>query len=473
MKERILVAGATGYVGKRLVFRLLEKGYFVRCLARSPEKLTGQGWENVEIYKGDVLNPDSMIEAFSGIDIVYYLIHSMDKKGDFAKRELLSAQNFAQAAKDAGVKRIIYLGALAKDDQNLSKHLKSRQRVGKIMSDYGINVTELRASIIIGSGSASFEIIRDLVKKLPIMITPRWVKSKCQPIAIRDVLNYLVEILEHPETSGKVFEIGGSEIMTYAEMMKKFAQAMNKKLLIIGVPVLTPRLSAYWLNIMTTVPMSLAYPLIDGLRNDSICSSNDIDNYIKFEKMTFIDAVQSALNKDKIGKITSRWTEATVELKEELNPDDTRILDYNVVIQSNLDRKQLFERIERIGGINGWYYADWLWKLRGILDRMVGGIGTRIGRMDPNELRVGDAVDFWRVEKYIPGELVRFRAEMKLPGDAWLEFSVGIDNNANTTLKQRAIFLPKGIIGRIYWYSLYFIHIIIFTNMAKRIALEK
>jgi uncharacterized protein YbjT (DUF2867 family) len=283
--KRILIAGATGYVGSRLVPLLVEKGYYVRCLARNPEKLRNKNWRDIDIIQGDVLDPASLEAALANIDVAYYLVHAMGDRGDFREKDRQSASNFALAAKTKKVKRIIYLGGLGDADQNLSKHLRSRHEVGHILGSHGVPVTELRASVIIGSGSASFEIIRDLVKKLPVMITPRWVKSRCQPIAIDDVLYYLIAILDNPRTVNETFDIGGAEILSYEAMMKQVAQIMRRPIKVINVPVLTPHLSAYWLNLVTTVPMSIAFPLVEGLRNDTICIDQRIQEYLLPSKM--------------------------------------------------------------------------------------------------------------------------------------------------------------------------------------------
>jgi len=468
--KKILIAGATGYVGSRLVPRLLEKGYRVRCLARNPDKLKNRSWNKVEIVQGDVLDISSLEAALKNIDIAYYLVHAMGTLGDFRQKDSQSARNFASAAKIDGVKRIIYLGGLGDPEQNLSQHLKSRQEVGQILGETGIPVTELRASIIIGSGSASFEIIRDLVKKLPIMITPRWVKSRCQPIAIDDILSYLIEVLRDQRTVGETFDIGGSEILTYQTMMLQVAEIMGKRLKIINVPVLTPHLSAYWLNLVTTVPMSVAFPLVEGLRNDTICIDQRIQQFLPLQKTPFKDAVQTALQADKKSYLESRWTQADTFNSDRMGRLNQRLLYDEQIVTCPASKDKVFAKIQKIGGNTGWYYANWTWKLRGLFDRLIGGVGMRRGRRHPTELRVGDTLDFWRVEKYIPGSYLKLRAEMKLPGIAWLEFDVN-EEGGITVLHQRAAFKPFNWFGYAYWFILLPIHYFIFKNMAKNIAL--
>ena len=471
--KNILVAGASGYVGSRLVPRLADRGYRVRCLARNPDALKHRGWSNVEVVYGNSLEPDSLLHAMTGMDFAYYLIHAMGSAGNFQDIDQQSARNFTEAAKAAGLKRIIYLGGLSADSESLSEHLRSRQEVGQILRESGIPVTELRASIIIGSGSASFAIIKDLAKKLPVMITPRWVQSRCQPIAIRDVLQYLIGVLDHAETAGDIFDIGGSEILTYREMIEQVGEIMDRKIIIIDVPVLTPHLSAYWLNLVTSVPMNIAFPLVEGLRNDTVCRDHRIDALISFEKTPFREAVRRALAKEGNKNIESSWTGASSGKTAAFPAADEKLLLDKQMIHCKCSGTEIFDRIRQIGGETGWYYANWIWQLRGIMDRLIGGVGMRRGRRHPHDLHVGDALDFWRVEQFIPGDRLRLRAEMKLPGTAWLEFRVEKESDLTCIFHQTAIFRPSGWFGYLYWYTLAPAHFFIFRNMARRIACGK
>lgn len=465
--QNILVAGATGYVGGHLIPRLLEAGFPVRCMARSPDKLRDRSWKNIDIAYGDALEPDSLNEALTDIDVAYYLIHSMGKAGDFESKDVKAARNFGKACAEMGVKRIIYLGGLGNSGDDLSPHLKSRQEVGRILGEHGVPVTELRASIIIGAGSSSFEIIRDLVKKLRIMITPKWVNSRCEPIAIQNVITYLVECLTHDKTVGEILEIGGGEIFTYGDMMRQVGSLMGKQIIMISVPVLTPRLSAYWLNLVTTVPMSIAYPLIDGLRNDTVCEDHRIRQWIPIRLKPFKEAVANALKEE---ELVARWTEARRATEKYNLPDDSKsLLTNKQIVTTKVSPQSVFHAVERIGGENGWYSIGWAWKLRGLMDRIIGGVGMRRGRRDPEELRAGDPLDFWRVLEINRDRSVTLMAEMKLPGTAWLDFKIS-RTGENTQFIQTAIFEPSGWFGYIYWYLLLPIHPLIFRTMARNLV---
>ncbi len=466
----ILVTGATGYIGGRLVPELLGAGHAVRVLARDPRKLASSAWrDRVEVATGDVSKPESLPTALAGIKVAYYLVHSMaDKSSDFARRDRDAAEAFGRAAAAAGVGRIVYLGGLGAAGQELSEHLRSRQDVGAALRIGGVAVTELRAAIIVGSGSASFEIIRDLARKLPVMICPRWVNSRCEPIAVRQVLGYLVGVLGEPRTIGQVLEIGGGEVLTYADLMRQCAEVMGRRLRILIVPVLTPALSAYWLNLVTSVSMSVARPLVEGLRNDVVTTDQRIREWIKVEPMTYREAVTRALKRTAApGRLDSRWTSA--QTRPVRLPDaQAELFDRREVVTTK-PAAAVFAAVRKIGGDTGWYYADWIWRLRGLLDRLVAGPGMRRGRSHPTEVAVGDPIDFWRVEDFVEGRRLKLRAEMKVPGAATLTFDVE-PTPEGCRLVQTAEFTPYNVWGRLYWWSLVPFHAVIFRRMAEAIV---
>lgn len=462
---RILVTGATGYIGGRLVPLLQEAGHSVRVLVREPRKLARRHWAGVEVVKGDVLEPETIKAALSGIDVAYYLIHSLTTPGlDFSTLDNIAATNFARIARESGIERIIYLGGLGVTGSDLSEHLHSRHQTGEALRSTGVPVTELRAAIIVGSGSASFLIIYDLVRKLPFMLCPRWVRSKCEPISIRQVMAYLVGVLNEPRTVGQTLEIGSGEILTYRELMEQCAEVMGQKLTILTVPVLTPRLSSYWLNLVTRVPISLARPLVEGLRNDVICHDHRIREWIKVPHITYKEAVRLALQKMQENSVESSWTDASAaNSRTQTTSKDAPLKDERVG-HSAASAERVFAVLERIGGQTGWYHADWLWRLRALLDWLVGGVGMRRGRPDPERLEVGDPVDFWRVEDIENGRRLVLRAEMKLPGIARLIFEVK-DMQVGSELKISAHFWPAPFWGRLYWYSVLPLHDYVFQGL--------
>lgn len=481
-KKLILVTGATGYVGGRLIPALIEAGYHIRAMGRSINKLAGRPWaqhEHVSIIQGDVLDPVSLKKAAEGCHSVYYLVHSMiAQKEKFVQADRHAAENMANAAEAAGCKRIIYLGGLAETSQRpLSKHLQSRIEVAKILHAGSVPTTDLRAPIIIGSGSASFEIIRYLVERLPVMITPKWVRSYNQPIAIRDVIAYLIGCLEYSETIGQTYEIGGPDILTYQDLLVLYAQEAGlRKRLIIPVPFLSPKLSAYWIHLISPVPSSIALPLAQGLTSNAICSENRIHGIIPLNLLSCRQAIRRALDRIQQQKTDTCWMDAC-ELKEPewISSSDAEWAGGTIMRSSyraviNIDSKELWDYIKNIGGKTGWYYLDVLWKIRGFIDRIAGGVGLSRGRRHSTELFVGDALDFWRVLDIKPHQRLLLLAEMKTPGEALLEFRLIPLENNQTELQIISKFLPKGLFGIIYWYIFYPFHELIFYGMPKSIA---
>ncbi len=472
----ILVTGATGYVGGRLVPRLLAAGYRVRVLARDAQRLQGRPWLNqVETFQGDALRPETLAPALRGVRRAFYLIHSLGKAGDFHERDLTAARNFGRAAHQAGVDRLIYLGGLGRPERELSRHLRSRQETGDALREAGLPVTELRAAVIVGSGSLSFEMVRYLTERVPVMICPRWVFTRIQPIAIRNVVDYLVAALESEASAGQIIEIGGADILTYGDMMRQYAEERGLRRWIVPVPVLTPRLSSYWVHWMTPVPASIARPLIEGLRNEVVVRDDRARQlFPDIEPLDYRAAVRRALAHLEAGDVETTWNDALASSQGDVRP--TILATYDGMI---IERRQriadappatVYRVFSRLGGERGWPTFDWAWQLRGSLDRLVGGVGLRRGRRDPEALRVGDALDFWRVEAVEPGRLVRLRAEMKLPGRAWLQFESRARPDQGSLLVQSAFFAPKGLSGLLYWYLLYPLHSLIFSSMIRRLA---
>ncbi len=468
---RILIVGASGYVGGRLATLLAERGEDLVLLSRNPALLAAR-FPTARIAGGDLLDPASLPPAVEGVDVAYYLAHGMGGgEWTFAEQDHRAAEAFATAAAMAGVRRIVYLGGLGVDGAALSPHLASRHAVGAELARHGVPVTEFRAAIIIGSGSASFEILRHLTERLPVMITPRWVGTRCQPIGISEVLDYLVAALDHPEVVG-VVEIGGRDILSYGDLMRGYARMRGLRRLMIPVPVLTPRLSSYWVSIVSPVPANIARPLIEGLRNEVIVHDPGPAQRLGIEPCSYAEALRSALERTDRQAGESTWFDALAAPdKAALSSMTSRegmIIDRQV-IRVRVLPERVFEEVERIGGASGWPYAHVLWRLRGLADRVVGGVGMRLGRRDPERLRVGDALDFWRVEEVRRPELLRLRAEMKVPGRAWLQFEV-TPEGIGSIFVQTAFFEPKGIPGLLYWYLLYPIHALIFRGMARRLT---
>jgi uncharacterized protein YbjT (DUF2867 family) len=475
---KVLVTGATGYIGGRLVPELLARGHEVRCAVRTPAKLRGRAWvDDVEVVRADVFEPETLERATAGCQAVYHLVHSMDGADHFAERDRTAADNVRRACEASGVERIVYLGGLgAEDDERLSEHLRSRHETGRVLAAGPIPVTELRAAIIIGSGSASFEMLRNLVEVLPVMVTPRWVDTRCQPIAVRDVLRLLCDVLEVPETAGRVLEVGGPDVMTYRELMDAYARLAGlRRRLILPVPVLTPRLSSLWIGLVTPLPTGLARPLVDSLVNEVVVRDDAARRLLPGDTLSFEEAVGLALQRIEDLEVTTTWAGAEHRPgPEDPEPEDPQwsggtILTDERTVRSGAAPAVLWDAVCELGGERGYHTPRILWSVRGFVDDLVGGSGLRRGRRHPTRLAVGDEVDFWRVERLEPGRLLRLRAEMRLPGDAWLDLRVEADGTGSR-LTQRARFHPRGLAGRLYWWVLAPAHRLIFPRMARGIV---
>ncbi|MFN0054773.1 MAG: SDR family oxidoreductase [Planctomycetales bacterium] len=470
--EVVLLTGATGYVGGRLLTLLEQRCTYVRCLTRRPESLSGRVGAKTQVVAADVLDRSSLGPPMAGIDTAYYLVHSMGAAGDFAEEDRRAAANFAQAASEAGVRRIIYLGGLGNPDQALSKHLRSRQETGDILRAHHPQVIEFRASIVIGSGSLSFEMIRALVERLPVMICPRWVAVLAQPIAIEDLLAYLLEALELPEGPSQVYEIGGPDQVSYGQIMHEYARQRGLRRWMIPVPFLTPYLSSLWLGLVTPLYARVGRKLVESLRNPTLVSNHLATTTFRVRPRSMREAIARALVNEDHEFAQTRWSDA---LSSGGFPKrwggvrfGSRLVDSRTIAVA-ASPAAAFAPIRRIGGQTGWYYGNWLWSLRGFLDLLCGGIGVRRGRRDPEDVRVGDPLDFWRVEVYEPPHQLRLKAEMKVPGRAWLEFEV-TGSEQQSTIRQTALFDPVGLFGIVYWYSLYPLHQLIFSGMLRNIA---
>lgn len=465
-RRLVLLTGATGYVGGRLLHALEATGHRVRCLSRHPNALSQRVAQTTEVVKGDVLDAASLATSMVGVHTAYYLVHSMTSANSFEEEDRRAAHAFAAAARDAGVQGIVYLGGLGSGSE-LSAHLRSRQEVGRILRESGVPTIELRASIVIGSGSASFEMIRALVEKLPVMITPRWVKTRSQPIAVEDVIAYLMRALDIQISGSTTVEIGGTDQVSYLDLMKEYAHQRGLRRWMIPVPVLSPRLSSLWLGLVTPVYARVGRELVDSLRNETIVRDRSADALFSVRPLGYREALKRALANEDREFAETRWSDAFSSLP--IAPQwggakfGRRIVDSRSV-HVPFPPAIAFRPIERLGGETGWYYGNWLWRIRGLLDLLFGGAGMRRGRRDPDRLLAGDTVDFWRVEEIQRDRLLRLAAEMRLPGRAWLQFEVEA-SASGSLIRQTAIFDPVGVLGQLYWYLLYPVHQFVFAGM--------
>ncbi|MCM2266263.1 MAG: SDR family oxidoreductase [Elusimicrobiales bacterium] len=472
--KTILVTGPTGYIGGRLIPRLLAGGYRVRALARHPEDLAGRPWSgSVDVLKGDVFCGAGLAEALAGADAAYYLIHSMADTADFEAFEEVSARNFAAAAKAAGVKKIIYLGGLGGDAAGLSHHLHSRHRVGEILRAAGLNVAEFRAAIIVGSGSISFEMIRYLVERLPFIPCFRYLRdTRCQPVAIRDVLAYLAAALVSAAADGKIVEIGGAGVHTYRDMMRIYAETRGLKRNFFSCVLWSPDLSSRLIGLITPVPAVLARPLLESLRNDVVCSTDAaLRLFPEIKPLDYRTAVQYALMRINENNVETSWTTAYEPHYAKpcsfIDTEGLILQDHFITVEAPAEN--VFKVFSGIGGERGWFYAQWLWDLKALQDRLTGGVGMRRGRRHPDVIHQGEVLDFWRVERVVDGRMLLLRAEMKLPGKGWLQFEAKPRDERSSILRMTAYFEPRGFLGNLYWHSLYPVHTYIFRGLVREI----
>jgi uncharacterized protein YbjT (DUF2867 family) len=474
--QRILVTGATGYIGGRLVPRLLDAGHLVRCFVRDPERLRDFSWAGrVEIAPGDALDLQSLVEAMQGITTAYYLIHGIQGGRVDAERDLRAARNFASAAEIVGIQRIIYFGELVDPTDDLSPYLRSRHETGHVLRLGRVPVTEFRAGMVVGSGSALFEMVRYTAERQPVFICPRWFFTMAQPIAIRNVLDYLTMAIKNPGSIGRLIEIGGATRLTYARMLLDYSRERGLKRLLIPFPFYSPRLSAYWVHMLTPVHWRVLLPLIEGLHSESVVR-DDLARQLfpEIQPLDFQTAVHLALGRVANDDVETSWSDALV-----VSQGDNRPLVLTTTEGMMLERRRLvvdlppapvFCAYTGLGGERGWLYMNWTWQIRGWMDKLVGGVGLRRGRRHPDDIRVGEALDFWRVEAVEPDRLIRLRAEMKVPGKAWLEFQSVPQSDGKTLLTQTAYFAPRGLAGFLYWYLLYPIHGFIFSGLIRKVA---
>jgi uncharacterized protein YbjT (DUF2867 family) len=467
---KILVTGVTGYIGGKLVPLLIERGHDVRVLVRDREKLPSAEWvDRVEIAEVDLGKGEGLLEVLKGVDVAYYLVHSMGSGPDFRQRDSQMAQRFATAAYEEGIARIIYLGALGDPGSGLTEHLKSRHETGRLLAGMGVQVIELRAGPVVGAGSLPFEMIRYLTERVPVMICPRWVFTLVQPIALHDVLVYLVSALQVSSEGHEVFEIGGRDVVSYGEMMTGYAKVRGLRRLMIRVPVLTPRLSSLWVRLITPLRGSFARPIVEGLRNEVVVRDDRArKRFPEIAPSDYLASVRVALhdlNPASAGKERQASSSAKLQIAK---TNQSGMITERRTIRSAARPDAVFSAFSSLGGATGWY-LNWGWQIRGAIDRLVGGPGLRKGR-SKLVLTIGDRIDFWRVERVEPGRLLLLRAEMKLPGDAWLQFEATPDGKGGTSLTQTSFFAPKGLAGVVYWTSLLPIHKVVFNGLARRVV---
>ena len=464
MAGLILLTGATGYVGGRLLRALQERGEHVRCLSRRPDLVASRLAPGTEVVEGDLLRPESIGPALEGVETAYYLVHSMGSRRQFDVEDRRAAAAFAAAAREAGIRRIVYLGGLGHGE--LSGHLESRQEVGRILRASGVPTVEFRASIVIGSGSASFEMLRNLVDRLPVMVTPRWVRMRAQPIAIEDVLAYLLAALDHEPRGGEVYEIGGADVVTYLELMREYARRRGLRRVMLPVPVLSPRLSALWLGLVTPVYAGIGAKLVESIRNDTLVRDPRALGVFPVRPRGAAEAIERALAHEDREAAETRWSDEVLGVRPSYGGVrfGSRLVDSRAATV-DVEPARAFAAVRRIGGANGWYYGRALWRLRGLVDLAVGGPGLRRGRRHPDQVEIGSTIDFWRVEAYEPDRLLRLAAEMRLPGRAWLQFEVGPDGRGGSQISQTAEFDPIGVLGQAYWYGLWPLHALVFRGM--------
>lgn len=465
---RVLLTGATGYVGGRLAPMLLQRGHEVTCLVRSPRKLEDRNWARdprVTVVPGDLGETETVRRAAAGCDVAYYLVHSMEAgTDDFLQRDRELAQSFVEAVRNGPISRIIYLGGLGELGEDLSEHLSSRRDVERVLEASGVPLTAFRAAMVLGSGSASFEILRYLVERLPVMLTPRWVRTRCQPISIVDVIGYLLDCLEAPETAGRRLDIGGPDVLSYRELMRIMADELGlQRRTVIELPVLTPRLSSAWIGLVTPVSPSIARPLAEGLRNEVVVRTGDADALLPRERLGVREAIRRGVERTRASRVTTRWSTAGVVPGDPDWAGGTTFVDRRTR-RIDASASSVYRAVCRVGGGHGWYAADVLWRIRGLMDQAVGGPGLRRGRRDPETIGYGEALDFWRATDVQPDRVLELRAEMKLPGTAELRFEVD-PQQSTTELTMQATFRPRGLFGLAYWYAVLPFHAVVFKGM--------